>query len=301
METLGHIGEDALIKKLIAQAPHASSPHEGPGDDCAVIDVHADNPTLQLLKADAIVEGIHYSPNTPAHSVGWKSAARVISDFAAMGGTADHFLVTIALPASTTVDWATELYRGLGDCLRDFGATLAGGETTAVPEGSAAVISIAATGFVNRAHLVLRSSGNIGDRLLVTGRLGGSIKGKHLTFTPRQKEANWLASKYKPTAMMDLSDGLAKDLPRLAAASGCDFKLDLTSLPLTADCSVEQALNDGEDYEMLMAVEPSMLDELIHDWAKEFPELPLTPIGELVEPGKGQGLSGGWEHFTGDA
>jgi thiamine-monophosphate kinase len=134
--------------------------------------------------------------------------------------------------------------------------------------------------------------------VLVTGTLGGSIDGKHLDFTPRLKESDWLVSKYKPAAMMDVSDGLAKDLPRLASASGCGFELDEKALPIAAGCSVDQAMGDGEDFELLLAIEAERVPGLLAAWAKVFPELPLTVIGRLVEMGSGGTLRGGWDHFV---
>ena len=298
MTTLRDIGEDALIARLIGLVPRDPDPSAGPGDDCAVIDPGPQSETLQLLKTDALVGSVHFLPDAPARAVGWKAAARVVSDFAAMGGKPERFLVTVALPAETEVAWVEDLYRGLGDCLSAFGSVLAGGETSSVPAGSAPVISIAATGSVRRNQLVLRSTGKPGDVLLVTGTLGGSILGKHLDFTPRLGETNWLVSKCKPTAMMDLSDGLAKDLPRLAAASGCGFELDEASLPLAPSCSVAQALGDGEDFEILFSIESERVPCLLGAWAGEFPELLLTVIGRLVEAGSGESLSGGWDHFA---
>ena len=293
MKTLRDIGEDALIDRLVGLVPRDSAPAAQPGDDCAVID-HG-GATLLLLKTDALVEHVHFLPSAPPRAVGWKAAARVVSDFAAMGGRPSHFLITLALPPETAVWWVEDLYRGIGDCLEKFGGFLAGGETSSVPSGSAAVISIAATGTVRRDQLVLRSTAQPGDALLVTGQLGGSLRGKHLDFTPRMVETDWLVGHFKPTAMMDLSDGLAKDLPRLAAASGCGYTIDESSLPLTPGCTPAQALGDGEDFEILFAINAGRVASLLAAWP--FPDLPLTRIGELVKPGSGHSLTGGWEHF----
>ena len=299
MKTLRDIGEDALIERLVSLVPRDPNPAAGPGDDCAVIDRNPHSPTLLLLKTDALVEHIHFLPDTPSRAVGWKAAARVVSDFAAMGGRPESFLVTLALSPETTVSWAEDLYRGIGDCLEKFGGLLAGGETSSVPPGSAAVISIAATGSVRREQVVLRSTAKPGDILLVTGKLGGSLHGKHLHFTPRLEEANWLVSNYKPTAMMDISDGLAKDLPRLAAASDCGFVIDHSAIPLTPGSSPAQALEDGEDFELLFAIEPARVAGLLAGWQGTFPDLPLSQIGELVGSEAGESLTGGWDHFGG--
>jgi len=297
VKTLRDIGEDALIARLIRLVPLDPAPAAGPGDDCAVVDPGPASDTLQLLKTDALVAGVHFLPDTPAREVGWKAAARVVSDFAAMGGRPERFLVTLALPPETAISWAEGLYLGIGECLKTFGAVLAGGETSRVPPASAAVISMAATGSVPRDQLVLRSTARPGHVLLVTGTLGGSLAGKHLHFIPRIREAQWLAARFKPSAMMDLSDGLAKDLPRLAEASACGFMLDHAALPVTAACTVEQALGDGEDFELLLAIEPGRVPGLLTAWAAEFPDLPLTVVGCLVEAGNGETLSGGWDHF----
>lgn len=298
MTTLRDIGEDALIARLVALVPRDPEPAAGPGDDCAVIDPGPMHDTLRLLKTDALVGGIHFLPDAPARAVGWKAAARVVSDFAAMGGRPEHLLVTIALPPDTDVTWVEDLYRGIGDCLKAYGAVLAGGETSSVPPKSAPVISIAAIGSVRRGHLVLRSTARPGHTLLVTGTLGGSSHGKHLNFTPRIDETNWLVSHFKPSAMMDVSDGLAKDLPRLAGASGCGYVLERTALPLSPGSSVDDALGDGEDFELLMAMPPEQVDALLAAWAGVFPALRLTVIGHLAEPGIGESLSGGWDHFA---
>ena len=296
MKTLREIGEDSLIDRIVGLVPRDPDPAAGPGDDCAVIDQGV--PILLLLKTDALVEHVHFLPTAAPRAIGWKAAARVVSDFAAMGGHPGHFLVTLALPPETAVSWVENVYRGIADCLEKFGGYLAGGETSRVPDGSAAVISIAATGTVRREQLVLRSTARPGDVLLVTGRLGGSIAGKHLDFTPRIEQTEWLVNHYKPTAMMDLSDGLAKDLPRLAAASGCGYAIHESALPLTPGCTPAQALGDGEDFEILLATNPNCVAELLAAWP--FPDVPLTRIGELVDLHAGGSLSGGWDHFGSD-
>lgn len=291
MRTLADIGEDALIERLVRLAPGLGG-SDGPGDDCAVVDEGGE--MLRLLKTDALVEGVHFLKSADPEAVGWKAVARVISDFAAMGGIGDRFLVTIALPGTMEIAWIEGFYRGMGVCLAQYGGRLAGGETSRVPEGSAAVISVAATGSVARGMAVMRSGGRAGDGIWVTGRLGGSSAGKHLSFSPRVEEGAWIARNLRPTAMMDLSDGLAKDLPRLARASGCGFRLDRAAIPMAAGCSLEQALGDGEDFELLFT---ASLDVDAGGWRKIFPGLELTRIGVLVPAGEGESLAGGWDHY----
>ncbi len=286
------MGEDRLVETLLREVPVGEGA-AGPGDDCAVID-HGD--FQQLLKTDAMVEGLHWNSQTDARRVGHKAIARVSSDIAAMGGTPAQFMVTLAIPPSTRLEWARELYRGMGDCLRKHGGIMVGGETTGIREGSPIMISVAASGEVGVGRAVLRSTGQAGDMLLVTGTLGGSLAGKHLDFSPRIQEAAWLTRNFMPSAMMDLSDGLAKDLPRLAKASACGFKLEREAIPCSADCTLDQALKDGEDYELLLSIDAQHVDRLLVAWSEQF-ELALTVIGELCELGSGDELEGGWDHF----
>jgi thiamine-monophosphate kinase len=300
MKQLSDIGEDALIRRLISGLDQGEDVLVGPGDDCAVVDVGLED-RYQLLKTDSLVEGVHYLAETPAVRVGWKAIARVLSDFAAMGGYPGQLLVTIAMPADKKLLYLEELYRGMEKCASRYEAVICGGETTSVPTGSAAVISVAGTGWVKKNQLVCRGGGAIGDRVLVTGQLGGSIKGKHLDFTPRLDEAKWLTANFHLQSMMDLSDGLGRDLPRLAQASGCGYIIYEDDLPRNIDCSVAQALGDGEDYELLLTVSASEVSILLVQWAERFPKLPLTVVGELTEKSaknSSDSATGGWEHFT---
>ena len=130
---------------------------------------------------------------------------------------------------------------------------------------------------------ILRSGAKAGDVLFVTGRLGGSRAGKHLDFTPRLAEARWLVAHFHPRAMMDLSDGLAADLPRLARASRCGFTLDESLLPLTPGCTISQALGDGEDFELLFALSPKDAARIAPKWRRTFGKLPLTQIGRVTQ------------------
>lgn len=293
-EVLGDLGEDELVQRLVKLVPVGEGVAEGPGDDCAVVD-EGGGDFVQLLKTDGLVEGVHYERGAAARAVGWKAVARVISDFAAMGGRPDRFLMTVALGRATRVDWVEEFYRGAGDCLQKYGGVVAGGEMCRVPDGCAGVISVAATGRVRRGEVVLRSGGRVGDELWVTGRLGGSLAGKHLSFTPRVEEGEWLARYGGVVAMMDLSDGLGSDLPRMARASGCGFEIWRERVPVTEGCDVEGALRDGEDFELLVAVREG--SGVLEKWRERFPELELTCVGRLVEEGAGESLGGGWDHF----
>ena len=160
-------------------------------------------------------------------------------------------------------------------------------------------ISISITGAVERDRWVSRSGGKAGDDLFVTGRLGGSLAGKHLRFLPRIHEARWLTERFAIHAMMDLSDGLGADLPRLARASKLGFEIDQTALPRTRGCSVEQAISDGEDYELLFAVPAAERASLTLAWKRKFPKLPLSRIGRLISQSaiRNPQFPPGYDHF----
>jgi thiamine-monophosphate kinase len=292
---LGGIGEDALVAALLRGAPDARSVIRGPGDDCAVIGKpHAK--LWQLLKTDCVIEGIHFLPDEKPGPIGWKALARAVSDIAAMGGTPLHALVTIAASPEVEFRRLKAIYAGLQKCACQYGIAIVGGETARSP--GPMFISVALAGEVERHWCVFRSGGKPGDRLFVTGRLGGSLAGEHLTFQPRVAEARWLTRHFQLHAMIDLSDGLGSDLPRLARASGCQFRLDEAALPLNPGRTTAQALSDGEDYELLFALPPREAEKLQILWPRKFPRLALTEIGELTAPGKKQPLPHGYDHFA---
>ncbi len=293
-QKLSDLGEDALVDLLVSGLPKGRDVVVGPGDDCAV--VRTSNPeSYALLKTDCIVEGVHYTSDAKPIDVGWKAMARTLSDIAAMGGVPRHALVTIAMPPDREVAYVRGIYRGLAKASKRYGVSVVGGETSSAGQG---MISVSTTGSVARGECAIRSGGRGGDVLFVTGRLGGSLKGRHLRFEPRLDEARWLVSRFRVRAMMDLSDGLAKDLPRLADASGVGFEIEPERLPRTRGCSIASALGDGEDYELLIAVRRSDADALETSWKKRFPRLLLTRVGRLTTEGHcGIEIEGGWEHF----
>ena len=294
MTQISHTSEDELIRMLTEDLVTMPEILTGVGDDCAVIKKDEHHHTL--LKTDTIVEHIHFTPDEKPERVGWKAAARVVSDFAAMGGEPEALMVTIILPPDTETEWVLKLYKGIKSVAQKFHCSIVGGETSSTQLGSPKVISISGTGKVKPENLTLRSGGNATDLIYVTGTLGGSIKGKHLDFTPRVVEAKWLAEHFKPTAMMDISDGIAKDLPRLASQSNCGFEVFRSSVPISHNCSLDESLTDGEDYELLFTISEINKVELETTWAKQFNDLKLTNIGRLTEDQQ-DSLKGGWDHF----
>ncbi len=295
-EKLFEVGEDALVAMITSKLPTNRDVVAGAGDDCAIV-----KPCGKiwhvLLKTDCVVEGVHFFPNTPFDQIGWKAMARVVSDIAAMGGVPLHAMITLILPSDFEVIKVEQLYSGLRRCAERYGISIVGGETST---GPLVIVSVSMMGKVNIKRCLRRTKAKVGDAIFVTGKLGGSIRGKHLKFEPRLKEAQWLSARPFVHAMMDLSDGLGKDLPRLADASGLGFVIEEESLPVSKGCTQQQAWSDGEDYELLFSVSADDGKRLQIAWKHKFPNLPLTCIGRFVKKSQGkipQFKRGGWEHF----
>jgi thiamine-monophosphate kinase len=294
--TLREIGEDRLIAQLVKGIAARPDVVAGPGDDCAVL--RSPNPREYLLfKTDCVVEAVHFLPDEKPAAIGGKAMMRTLSDFAAMGGSPQYALVTLVAPAERETRWMTQLYRGLRRAADRFRVAIVGGETSGT--SGPLMISISALGRVEKERCTLRSGGKRGDLLYVTGQLGGSGKGRHLKFVPRIEEARWLTQHFRIDAMMDLSDGLGADLPRLARASKLGFEVDESAIPRRRGSSVAEAINDGEDYELLLAISPDDAAALEGKWRKNFPRLPLTRIGRLLQTSnlKPQTSFRGYVHF----
>jgi len=294
---VSRFNEDALIARLTRNLPVAPDVRVGIGSDCAVIGQPRDKVWL-VLKTDCVVESVHFLPGEKPERIGWKALCRAISDVAACGGVPRHALITLVVPCDYSVERLEGVYAGICKAARSFGVSVVGGETSRSTGGF--FLNVALTGEVERKCCVSRTGGRAGDRLYVSGRLGGSMRGKHLDFTPRLDEARWLVTHYLPHAMMDISDGLAKDLPRLAAASKCGFVLNEEEIPKTRGCSLKDAMEDGEDFELLFAMSPKLASKLETAWKKKFPRVPLTCIGQFVRSSapSTQLTYRGFDHFT---
>ncbi|PYJ22260.1 MAG: thiamine-monophosphate kinase [Verrucomicrobia bacterium] len=293
---LGELGEDRLLDHLLHRVSLGRAVAVGPSDDCAVVETQASRNFL-VLKTDCVVEGVHFSPSANALDVGWKAMMRPLSDFAATSAVPQFALITLIAPEQTKVQWVKDLYRGLRQAAKRFEVSIVGGETSSTPGPIS--ISASVVGFVERDRWVSRRDGKVGDDLFVTGQLGGALKQKHLRFIPRIVESRWLTKNFSIHAMMDLSDGLGADLPRLARASKVGFKIEMQNLPLTRGANIGNAISEGEDYELLFAISRRDGNRLEREWQKKFPKLPLTRIGSLSKPStnNSQLLRGGYVHF----
>lgn len=288
---LSELGENAILRRILHHIPVNDSLIIGPGDDCAVVARNDEWDTL--LKTDVVVENLHFTPDTRPERIGRKALARAVSDVAAMGGIPEHALVTVLCHPTRPVELLEGIYRGMNALATQFGISLAGGETSGLP-CDGLVINVALSGKVERGQAVLRSGGAPGDLLFVSGVLGGSFPTEwHLDFEPRVELAReLLKAGIRPSAMMDLSDGLGSDLPRLAAASGCGFEIDEAALPCRPGFSIQDAVSHGEDYELLLALPPAAAQKL----ANSTFATTLRNIGRLTS-GKTENLRSGWQHF----
>jgi thiamine-monophosphate kinase len=295
---LGALGEEQLLNQIVLHLPRAVSRKvfAGSADDCAVVEIPSAQKYL-VLKTDCVVEDVHFEQQTKATDVGWKAMMRPLSDFAAASAVPRFALITLIVPQQTRVAWVQQLYRGLRRAASQFGVSIVGGETSNT-RGPAA-ISVTVIGFVEKSRAASRRGGRAGDDLFVTGRLGASLKKKHLKFMPRIAESRWLTKNFAIHAMMDLSDGLGADLPRLARASKLGFEVELENLPVTSGATVKNAISDGEDYELLFAISARDRNSLQSEWRRRFPKLLLTRIGSLIR--KSQHTHGrlprGYIHF----
>ncbi|HTE05911.1 MAG TPA: thiamine-phosphate kinase, partial [Planctomycetota bacterium] len=230
----------------------ASLPRVGPGDDAAVL---ADGTVLCM---DATVQGAHFLAGTAPDLVVRKALGRPLSDLCAMGAVPETVHVAALLPPGSD---GPALAAALGAWCRAFGVALAGGDTKRSPPGCLA-FAVAASGHCRGGAPWLRSGGRPGDRLWVSGPLGGAGGGRHLAVRPRTDIVAALRAAAVPvSAAMDLSDGLLRNLRQLCAASGCGAVVDAARVPVHADVpaagdALAAALGDGEDYELLLALPP---------------------------------------------
>ena len=290
------------------------------GDDAAVVRAGAGD---LVLTTDALVEGTHFdrAMSTP-RDVGYKAIAASISDIAAMAASPRYALCALTLSDDVDAGWAMELFGGMREASDGFACTLIGGN---LARGSEVTVAITVTGEVAHGAAVRRSGAEPGEVVVVTGALGGAAAGRRLARRgapwtedeldaihrherpePRVGEAPVLA-RNGATAMIDVSDGLTRDLARICEASGVGVRLDPARVPAHPAAAEGEALGGGEDYELL-ATMPSVA--AVADAAGELAEVfatPLTAIGTITteglqtidDAGKTHPLEpAGWDHFA---
>jgi len=284
--TIAALGEQKLLIKIrrwLGTAMPAAP--LGMGDDCAVLPpprASIKKGRKALLTVDPVIYGEHFDDAVSPRAVGRKLLARNLSDIAAMGGVPEAAVVALALDPRTRLDWLEGFYRGLAALARRAGVPLVGGDLATHRGGLVATLTLLGRASANRA--LTRAGARVGDFIAVTGVLGGSLaSGHHWKFEPRLPEGRWLAARRETSAMLDLSDGLAKDLHHLVPPGTKPLVFE-ELIPLRRSCDLRAALTDGEDYELLFTVRgsPAVIARFAADWRRAFPKTPLTVIGKLV-------------------
>ena len=287
-ENIRGLGEVALVAQirhwLGAVAP--DSP-QGMGDDCAVVD--RPKGLKQILTTDSLSYCQHFDDSISAHDAGAKLIKRNLSDIAAMGGRQGEALLNLLCGGDLRTDWLAAFFEGICYACQQYELPIVGGDISTLHNGQfTAVLSL--TGYLVKPPL-LRKGAQAGDALYVTGALGGSLLKKHYDFAPRLTEGQWLAHSQACSALMDISDGLAKDLRELIP-EGCAAYLELGEIPVSdaayhcaktsGRSAMEHAFCDGEDYELLMAVKKgTQLEVFERQWRQKFPSTPLSQIGQI--------------------
>ena len=292
----------------------------GIGDDCSVLRIPAGHEVL--VTTDFSLEGVHFRREWhSAEVIGHRCLARGLSDIAAMGGEPIAAFLSLALPDEIPQSWVDRFFRGLLKLARRFGVELAGGDTAHSPAGVLADIIV--IGAVPKGRAVLRSGARPGDRIYLTGELGGSAAAlsqlyahprrklhpaffvRHFHPMPRIDPGRILRQKRLASAMIDISDGLSTDLSHICEESGVGAEIKESAIPRAVvgqparSVSIQHALHGGEDYELLFT-SPKRIPPIIAD-------VRITEIGRITRgtkitlvgtSGSRQGLRAkGWEHF----
>lgn len=289
---ISQLGEFGLIDKLKAFAPVSKAVVRGIGDDAAVLPYSKTE--YLLLTTDMLAEDTHFTRRMPPRLIGHKALACNISDIAAMGGLPTFAVVSIGIPKNLSVRFIEEIYQGIQALAQEFNVSIVGGDTIKTDK---IVINIALLGQVKKKELLTRDGAKPGDWIFVTGALGGSFKsGQHLNFIPRFAQARFLVEKFRPNAMMDISDGLAGDLNHILKVSKVGARLDYASIPRHQGCSLSQAMNDGEDFELLFTLSPNKAESLM-TWQKEKLSFYFYPIGTITKNVKERINAKSFTHF----
>lgn len=321
------IAEKALIAQIRRLAKSKGNPAvlTGIGDDCAVLRLLAEGKGPDtLVTTDFSLEGVHFRREWHSpESVGHRCLARGLSDIAAMGGKPVAAFLSLALPRALPSAWVTRFAQGLISLAKKHNVTLAGGDTAESPNGILADIVLVGT--MPKGKAVLRSGAHAGDRIYVSGELGGSAAAvwqmrkkpkrklnprdypHHFFPQPRVELGQVLCQKGLVSAMIDTSDGLSTDLAHICEESEVGAEIQAEALPLASvgepsrEVDLELALHGGEDYELLFTAPRG----------KRLPShiagVPITQIGLVTQFRKrilmirgGAGIElqpRGWEHF----
>ena len=274
----------------------------GPGDDCAVVKLGGEE---ILVTADQVLDGVHFvlAEHGP-EAVGRKAMARGLSDAAAMAAMPLGAVATIAMPKDLARDEAEAIYRGLRSLADEFDCPVVGGDVGVYAGPLAVTVTVfARPGGVKP---VLRSGAEVNDAICTTGSFGGAWRSRrHLQFIPRIREARMLAARCELHAMIDVSDGLSRDLGHICRASGVGAEIVADDVPVHPGEALEAALGDGEDYELLFTLSAEQAAELVGNQPLD---VPIARVGTIladealiIVDGSGSRRpleAHGWEHET---
>ena len=285
--SVASLGEQNLLRTIQGWLGDTcpATPH-GMGDDCAVMQGSS---RPQLVTVDPVIYGEHFDDHTPAAGVGRKLFNRNISDIAAMGGRPRAAVIALNICNTTKVGWLRRFYEGIAVQARRYHVPIIGGDLARLSNGFAA--SMTMIGEASHQRVLPRRGSQQGDWIMVTGSLGGSRRGHHWKFEPRLEQGQWLVRRSGVVSMMDISDGLAKDLLALTPP-GCRAALQTEQVPVSASATraakssgqtpLQHALTDGEDYELLFTIKTGAnVRSLLSAWKRHF-DLPLTCVGQFV-------------------
>jgi thiamine-monophosphate kinase len=279
VSALGEARLIAAIRRWLGSAsPRAPF---GIGDDCAVVPAGR---SAQLITVDPVIYGEHIDDSVPPRAGGEKLFKRNLSDIAAMGGRPRAAVVALAIDAHVKLAWLEQFYRGLAAVSRRYRVPIVGGDIAHHRGGIVATLTLVGEAPAH-GRVVTRTGARVGDWIFVTGSLGNNLRsGHHWKFAPRLAEGQWLAGRRDVRAMLDVSDGLAKDL-RALAPKGAVPALEAAAIPLRAGADVRAALTDGEDYELVFALAArANRDAFVRAWLKKFPRIKLSCLGRFVRP-----------------
>jgi len=302
---LRDLGEGGLIQRIRTQFLE-SGVELGIGDDTAILDIPAGHSALfcsDLLAEDShFIRGLH-----PPDSVGYKAVAVNVSDVGAMGGVPLHFVISFAAPGDLDVAWVDGFYNGVARACREFKVSLVGGDSSTA---KSIFVDVAMIGSVKKGCAVRRSGAKLGDKIYVTGALGGSTRGlqllrngvredtavqRHLYPQPRHVIGAAVAS--KAHSMIDVSDGLSTDLGHILEESKVSARIYKDRIPAAPGASESEVLNGGEEYELILTSDADLS------------EIPLTCIGEIIPSTRDHRIllvdgasesvlaPKGWQHF----
>ncbi|MCX5688143.1 MAG: thiamine-phosphate kinase [Candidatus Omnitrophica bacterium] len=277
---LKDLGEFNFINRISKSIRASSQVVKGIGDDAAVLKYTKDKHLL--FTTDMIIEGKHFYKSAKAELVGKKSLSCNISDIAAMGGVPKFAVISVGFPGSLDLKYADKLYKGIRKVANSFKVDLVGGDTV---NSGKIIINIALIGEVEKKNLVLRSGAKEDDAIFITGNIGGSIKFKHLNFTPRIKEARFLVNNFKINSMTDISDGLLADLGHILDESYKGAIICEKTIPVSRNASgFDSAVRDGEDFELVFTLPWPQADRLEKTWPFT---TRLSRIGRIINRRKG--------------